>query len=692
MKGQDKNRWQLRGVQMRNFQTQFGNDYHPHHPVLNAQGRVVIESITPQIDCGRFPVKRVAGEELTVQADVFCDGHDEVAALLLFRSHQDEHWQERLMQRLGEDRWQASVPLPSPGTYHYTVAGWVNYFRTWQKALHKKHQAGQDVAVELSIGVERLRQAARFAASENAIRLDLLAEALEEEKDLTRAVALALDPKLADFIDEHADRPFLTRYTEEFSVTVDRKKALFSSWYEVFPRSCASQPGKHGSLQDVERLLPEIAQMGFDVLYLPPIHPIGTSKRKGRNNATQAQPSDPGSPWAIGSHEGGHKAVHPELGTLDDFRSLVQKGSDLGIELALDLAFQCSPDHPYLTEHPDWFHWRPDGSVQHAENPPKKYEDIIPFYFETPSWRELWEELRSVVFFWIEQGVRIFRVDNPHTKAFPFWEWLIGEVKTVCPEAIFLAEAFTRPKVMYRLAKLGFDQSYSYFTWRNSKQELTDYLSELLQTEVCQHLRPNFWPNTPDILPEPLQYGGRPAFMIRLALAATLSSSYGIYGPVYELCVGDAIPGTEEYRHAEKYEIKEWDRNAPGNLKGFIAALNRVRRENEALQANSNLRFYHCDNENIIFFGKSSVKSGNIVLVAVNLDPFHPQTGMLQIPVAEFGIKSGHPYPVHDLLTGERFIWQGEFNRITLDPLAAPARIFRTRSRLHKEVDFDYYL
>jgi starch synthase (maltosyl-transferring) len=428
------------------------------------------------------------------------------------------------------------------------------------------------------------------------------------------------------------------------------------------------------------------------VLYIPPLHPIGFTNRKGKNNATVAAAGEPGSPWAIGAVTGGHGELHPDLGTIEDFEFLVRKAAEHGIEVALDLAFQCSPDHPYVKEHPEWFFWRPDGTVQFAENPPKKYQDIIPFFFETEQWQSLWEELKRIVFFWIEKGIRIFRVDNPHTKPFAFWEWLIGQVRREHPDVIFLAEAFTRPKVMYRLAKLGFSQSYTYFTWRTTKDELSTYMGELTRSEVREFFRPNFWPNTPDILPMHLQFGGRPAFMIRLVLAATLSSSYGIYGPVFELGVNEALPGKEEYLDAEKYEVRRWDRNAPGNLKWLITAVNRIRRENPAFHSTYNVTFYETDNDNIIFYGKISRETGNIILVVVNLDPTRVQGGRLHVPLEQLGIAPGHPYLVHDLISDEKSIWQGSWNFIELDPSRMPARIFKVRPRLRREADFDYYM
>jgi starch synthase (maltosyl-transferring) len=658
---------------------------------MEGRERIVIESVTPQIDCGRYPVKRVVGDELTVEADIFSDGHDEVAAALLYCKQGDKTWQEVPLQRLDNDRWQGAFTLAEPGTYHYTLLGWVDHFLTWQKDLKKRHEAGQDIAVDILIGVGLITKAAEQASDEVAEKLSQAAGAIGHAANRHRAVALGLDPELATIISACCARGLATRYHQELSVSVDRKKALFSSWYELFPRSCGAA-GKHGTFKDCLALLPEISEMGFDVLYLPPIHPIGFSKRKGKGNAPVAQPEDPGSPWAIGSEAGGHKAVHPELGSIKDFQMLVREAGKRGMEIALDLAFQCSPDHPYLKEHPEWFLWRPDGTVQYAENPPKKYQDIVPFNFETAAWRELWDELRSVLFFWMDLGVNIFRVDNPHTKPFPFWEWLIREARQRSPEVIFLAEAFTRPKVMYRLAKVGFSQSYSYFAWRSSKQELISYLKDLTIGEAREFLRPNFWPNTPDILTQYLQVGGRSAFMIRLVLAATLCSSYGIYGPPFELCVAGAEPGSEEYLHAEKYEIHSWHRGTAGNLKGFIAALNRVRNENPALQQTNNLQFLPAENDNVIFYGKSSSDRSNTILVAVNLDPFHARQARLQVPLAQLGIAPGQSYLVQDLLSGDNFIWQGEWNSVDLDPGQTPARIFRIRTWLRKEADFDYYL
>ncbi|MBI5308893.1 MAG: alpha-1,4-glucan--maltose-1-phosphate maltosyltransferase, partial [Planctomycetes bacterium] len=483
---------------------------------------------------------------------------------------------------------------------------------------------------------------------------------MKTEAGRQQAASIALSEELSALMSKYRDKRFAARYAKELAVVVDRPKALFSAWYERFPRSCAAEPGRHGTLTDCETLLPEIARMGFDVFYLPPIHPIGRKNRKGKNNASVSVDGDVGSPWAIGASAGGHKSIHPQLGTFEDLERLINKAKGYDIEIALDLAFQCSPDHPYVAEHPEWFIWRPDGSVQHAENPPKKYEDVLPLNFDTEQWQSLWEELKSIVVFWVEKGIRLFRVDNPHTKPFFFWEWLIREVKGAYPDVLFLAEAFTRPKVMNYLAKAGFTQSYTYFTWRNTKREIIEYISQLVHGQAKEYFRPNFWPNTPDILPEHLQHGGRPVFMARLVLAATLSSSYGIYGPPFELCVGDALQGKEEYLDSEKYELRAWDWDKPGNLKDFIARVNRIRRETPALQTAWNTQFCETNNDNILAYGKVTDNTSDIILVAVNLDPYHIQSGWIKVPIAVYGISGEQPYLAHDLLSDDKYIWQGE--------------------------------
>jgi len=579
------------------------------------------------------------------------------------------------------------------GRYSYTIQAWVNRFKSWRRDLAKKVEASQDVSVDLLVGAQLIKEASKRASGDDANRLHEWASTLNTAQEPSEKIQIALDEDLAGLITKHPDRRFATTYGKELTVVVDRKKARFSTWYEMFPRSSVPEAGQHGTFKDCETQLPSIAAMGFDVLYLPPIHPISRTHRKGKNNVPVSGPHDPGSPWAIGSAEGGHKAIHPQLGKLKDFRRLVAKAQDYGIEIALDLAFQCSPDHPYVKEHPEWFHWRPDGTLQYAENPPKKYEDIYPFDFETDKWRELWEELKSVVFFWINQGVRIFRVDNPHTKPFCFWEWLISEVKKDHPDVIFLSEAFTRPKVMYHLAKLGFTQSYTYFAWRNTKWELSQYFTELTQTEVREFFRPNLWPNTPDILTEYLQTGGRAAFMVRLLLAATLGANYGIYSPAFELCENHPREwGSEEYLDSEKYEIRPWDITRPDSLKDFIARVNQIRRENPALQSDWNLHLHPVDNDQLICYSKHTEDLSNIILVVINLDPHHTHTGWVELSLPALGVDPHLPYQVHDLLSDARYIWSGPRNFVELNPRIAPAHIFRVRRRVRTERDFDYYM
>lgn len=655
------------------------------------RNRVIIEGVTPEIEAGRYPVKRIVGDEVLVEADILADGHDALACALLYRKESDTIWSEVPMQPLGNDRWRASFRVMELGRYRYTVMGWIDHFNSWSRDLAKRVEAGQDVSVDLLIGAELIEAAHQQASKIDAKRLSSFAEALRAGGD--EGARQALSPELARLILLNGQRRFPTVYDKELEIVVDREQARFGAWYELFPRSTSSVPGRHGSFKDVEARLPYVASMGFDVLYLPPIHPIGKNFRKGRNNSTVVGPGDPGSPWAIGSAEGGHKAIHPQLGTPEDFRHLIAAAAKYGIELALDIAFQCAPDHPYVSDHPEWFRKRPDGTIQYAENPPKKYQDIYPFDFETENWRELWEELKSVVQFWVDQGVHIFRVDNPHTKPFPFWEWLISEIKRDCPEAIFLAEAFTRPKALYGLAKRGFTQSYNYFPWRNTKWELTQYLTELTQTEVREFTGLNLWPNTPDILPEYLQFGGRPAFMTRFILAATLGPTYGIYGPAFELCENTPVsPGREEYIDAEKYEIKNWDIDKRGSLRELIARVNQIRRENPAFRTNHNLCFHEVDNEQIIAYSKTSLDQTNQVLVVVNLDPHYKQSGFIMLPLEDLGIDPRQPYQAHDLLTEARYLWHGARNYVELNPLTVPAHIFVIRRKVRTEHDFDYYL
>jgi starch synthase (maltosyl-transferring) len=621
-------------------------------------------------------------------------------ARLLYRQASTPEWTEAAMRPVGNDRWEGTFVAGQIGTYVFTVEAWVNHFRSWWRDFERKLLAGLGTELDLLTGIELIRQSATQANGLDAEKLKEWAATLESGVAgrggapfaLNVALNVALNPQLAELAAGYSDRGGAVRYPCELPVRVDRVRARFSAWYEMFPRSCA-EGDRHGTFRDCEARLEYIAQMGFDVLYLPPIHPIGKSKRKGRNNNPAAAIGEPGSPWAIGSEEGGHKAIHPQLGTLEDLQRLRARAAGLGIELAMDIALQATPDHPYVRQHPEWFRHRPDGSIQYAENPPKKYEDIYPFDFESPHWRELWEEMKSIFVFWAEQGIRIFRVDNPHTKPFAFWEWLIAGVREQYPETIFLGEAFTRPKVMYRLAKVGFSQSYTYFAWRNTKHELTQYMLELTQTKVREYFRPNFWPNTPDILPENLQYQGKSAFAARLVLAATLSSCYGIYGPAFELLENAPVePGREEYLNSEKYEIKHWEWERQDGLKDFIARINGIRQGNPAMQSNHRLRFHPIDNDQLIAYSKTTEDLSNRILVIVNLDAFHPQAGWLQLPLQELGLDPRQSFQVHDLLANTRFFWQGEKSYVKIDPEVSPAHIFLLRRRVRTERDFDYYI
>jgi starch synthase (maltosyl-transferring) len=665
----------------------------PSKEIKDIRRRVIIEGVEPEIDGGRFAIKRSVGEEIRVEADIAADSHDVVAAILLYRYESETAWKAVFMKSLANDRWQGSFRVNAVGRYRYTMQGWVDRFRTWQRDLRKKAAAGQNVSIDLMVGSELINGAADRAKGVDATTLKGWAELLLSDKSMKEKTLLALDRNLGRLASRYPDRTHATLYEKSLPVIVEPLQARFSTWYEMFPRSCTGEIGRHGTFKDCENRLPYIAEMGFDVLYLPPIHPIGQTYRKGKNNTPQAGPDDPGSPWAIGSAKGGHLAVHHRLGTLEDFRRFVDKAKEFGITVALDLAFQCSADHPYVREHPEWFHHRPDGTIQFAENPPKKYEDIYPINFETDNWQALWNELLDVVRFWIDQGVRIFRVDNPHTKPFAFWEWLIGEIKKDWSEVVFLGEAFTRPKVMYRLAKLGFSQSYTYFAWRNTKWELEQYFTELTRTKVREFFRQNLWPNTPDILTEYLQVGGRAAFMIRLALAATLGASYGIYGPAFELCVNRARElGSEEYLDSEKYEIKNWDLERPENLRDFIARVNRIRKENPALQNDWSLRFHAIDNEQLICYSKHTEDFSNIILAVVNLDPHHTHSGWMQLPLAEMNLDPHQPFQMHDLISGARFLWNGPDNYLELNHQNMPVHIFRLRRKVRTEQDFDYFM
>lgn len=657
----------------------------PSSPRLSAvrpsRSRVVIEGVLPEVDAGRFPIKRAIGEEVIVEADVFIDGHEALSCALLYRRKGAARWHETLMAPLVNDRWRAAFRVDELGRYEYTIVAWHDPFKGWQRDLRKRIEAKQDVTVDLVIGADLVSAAVPRARKQDRKTLEIVADKLRN--NAAEAVDVALDAKLAGAMTTYANRDTQTEYERVLEVIVDPVRARYSTWYELFPRSSApGQTGtapdekQHGTFKDVESWLPHIAAMGFDVLYFPPIHPIGTTYRKGKNNALAADKDDVGSPWAIGSAEGGHKAIHAQLGSLKDFQRLLKRSRDFGIEIALDIAFQAAPDHPYVVENEQWFRKRPDGTIQYAENPPKKYQDIYPFDFDTEDIKGLWTELRSVFDYWAQQGVRIFRVDNPHTKPFPFWEWCITSLKAAYPDLIFLSEAFTRPKVMYRLAKLGFTQSYTYFAWKQSKQELTDYFRELTQSPVKQFFRPNVWPNTPDILTEQFHTGDRSVFMQRLALAATLSANYGIYGPAYEhLQFVPREPGSEEYLHSEKYQIRSWDINNPDSLAPYITKLNHARRENPALQQDGTLRFHRIENDRILAYSKQ--EGDNIVLCAVNLDPQWTQSGWVHCELENWGIGATEKFVVHDLLTDERFTWRGEWNYLELNPETRPAHVFR---------------
>ncbi|HEY4086070.1 MAG TPA: maltotransferase domain-containing protein [Bryobacteraceae bacterium] len=650
--------------------------------------RVVIEDVSPIIECGSFPAKRTIGDTLSIEAAVFADGHDAISCQVLHRFDHEKDWNFLPMAPIGNDRWRATFRVLRTGRYFYTVEGWIDRFKTWRADLQKRIQAAQDLKLEVIIGAAFISEASDRASANDAKQLKKWAEAVRQGD-----IDTALSDELFAAMQAWPDMSLATRFERELTIWVEPVKARFSAWYELFPRSASGDPSRHGTFRDCEARIPYVAGMGFDVLYLPPIHPIGETFRKGPNNTQHAGPGDPGSPWAIGSREGGHMAIHSALGSLADFQSLISRARESELEIALDIAFQCSPDHPWVHEHPEWFRKRPDGTIQYAENPPKKYQDIYPLDFETPQWRELWTALKDVFEFWIGQGVRIFRVDNPHTKAFPFWEWAIGSIKEKHPDIIFLAEAFTRPHVMERLARLGFSQSYTYFSWRNTKREITDYFTYLNQTPLRDYFRANLWPNTPDILPETLQIGGRPAFMVRLLLAATLGANYGIYGPAFELVENTPrAPGSEEYLNSEKYELKQWDIHSASSLRDFIARINRIRRENSALQNDQSLRFHETDNPNLICYSKAGDDSGNIIVIVVNLDWAHTQAGWVTLDLKALGIDGSRSFEVQDLLSGSRFLWNGPREYVELAPLSLPGHILRVRRWARTERDFDYFL
>ena len=667
-------------------------------PLLVPSQRVrpVIGSVRPLVDGGRRPAKAAVGDSVVVEADVVVDGHDVLTCEVRYRHDDEPLWASASMRAVGNDRWRAEFDIEAMGQYRFVIEARVDRFMTWRRDLRARVDAGQSVAVELLVGAELVDAGVQRARAADARALSLVAADLwsslrglegEVSEELTTWCGattvgeLVFSDQLADLM-HRCGNPENSMTSDVFTVVAEREKARFSTWYEMFPRSASPDPHRHGTFADVRAKLPYVAHLGFDVLYLPPIHPIGRSGRKGRDGSTKAGGDDPGSPWAIGAAEGGHRAVHPELGTLEDFRDLVVAAAARGIEVAIDLAFQASPDHPWVTEHPEWFRHLPDGSIRYAENPPKRYEDIFPLDFDTPDWQTLWTELLDVVRFWVRQGVKVFRVDNPHTKPFAFWEWMIRLIRADNPEVIFLSESFTRPRVMEQLAKVGFSQSYTYFTWRNTKWELESYLDELTRTDVADYFRPNFWPNTPDILTEELQKGGRAAFLSRLILAATLSSNYGIYGPTFELQEHVAREsGSEEYLHSEKYEVRNWDLARPDSLAEFIARVNKIRRDHRALQFNDALHFHYVDNEQIMAYSKvredpARATGRDVIVTIVSLDHDYVQSGWVELDLDALGVDPGRPYTMHDLLTGAQYEWQSRHNFVMLDPARVAAHLF----------------
>ncbi|MEM6841361.1 MAG: alpha-1,4-glucan--maltose-1-phosphate maltosyltransferase [Bacteroidota bacterium] len=644
---------------------------------VHGKQRVILKNVHPQVDHNQFPTKRSVGEPVEVTADIFSDSHDALRAFVRYRKVGERQWQEVAMNPHVNDHWSATFVPDSLGFYEFSVYGYVDHYASWQYGLSKKHQAGQDLSVEMLIGAEILETIAKNCEGSDQHRLYDIANRFRNTFDPDGAVAVATSEDTLALVTKYYDRSNATHYPTTIRVEVERKKALFSTWYEFFPRSTSRERGKHGTFKTSAEILPRIAEMGFDVVYLPPIHPIGKKHRKGLNNALTANPGDPGSCWAIGSDEGGHKSIHPELGTLKDFQDFIWKAGEYDIEVAMDIAFQCAPDHPYVEAHPQWFKWRPDGTVQYAENPPKKYQDILPLNFETEDWQNLWQELKSVITYWIDKGIKIFRVDNPHTKSFKFWEWCIKDIRTKNPEIIFLAEAFTRPRIMEWLAKIGFNQSYTYFTWRQNPYELREYMLELIKGPMRDYFRPNLWPNTPDILTPDLVHGGEPAHIMRLILAATLSSNYGMYGPVYEFGINTPYPGKEEYLDSEKYEVKYWDWEAETRIREIVTIINRVRKENPALQSTANVVFAEIQNDQMIAYAKKDQASGNIMFMVVNMDAYNSQSAYVKMPMYELGIDIGKPYTLEDQISGAQYTWQGEWNYVELNPYQIPGHVFK---------------
>lgn len=644
---------------------------------IQGQQRVIIEHITPQLEGGRFAVKAFVGDTIKVEADVFLDGHDLLSTNLLYKFSKDKDWTRVPLTFVGNDHYEAYFDVKENGLYTYTIEAWVDHFASWEHEMEMKIKDGQHVNVELLVGANILEKMATIAPKEDKAELKSYAKLFRDPKNYEEAVAFSSSEKMHQWIHQYPDKQHVSIH-KELKLWVDREKAAFSSWYSMFPRSASTDRKRpHGNFKDVEEnVLPRMKSLGFDVLYIPPIHPIGMQFRKGKNNSTTYQEGEPGVPYGIGSEEGGHTAIHSELGTLDDLKQLIATCKSMDIELAMDLAIQCSPDHPWAKEHPEWFKIRPDGTIQYAENPPKKYQDIYPINFESENWQGLWQELKNVIITWAEWGVRMIRVDNPHTKAFGFWEWVIAEVQAVYPDMIFLAEAFTKPRVMEQLAKLGYTQSYTYYTWRNTKADLIGYMNELTKTDQAMYMRPNFWPNTHDILPYSLQGGLEPMFLIRYFMAATLSSNYGIFSPFYESMVHEANPGKEEYKDSEKYEIRQWNWTFENKLTHIIRMTNKARKENSALQRTNNITFCEIENDNILAYLKTHW-NGNRILSIVNLDAYNSQGGYVRVPLNLIGKRPDEEYIVHDLLTGAKYFWTGEFNPIELNPQLMPMHLFR---------------
>lgn len=667
------------------------------NPMIKGQHRVIIENVSPSIDGGKFPSKSVLNDMFAVHADVFADGHDVLRAEILYKHESEKGWHTIEMEPMVNDRWKGKFKVSTTGWYLYKVRGWIDRFQTWYRDIIKKYNAEVATPADFIIGKNIIDE---IVESQNPSATDktFITKALALFESGTASVDEKMQPVISDelymVLRQYPVRKFASISEIELPLLCERKKAAFSTWYEMFPRSrWNDEKEATGTFKSNIQRLDYIAKMGFDVLYLPPVHPIGVTKRKGKNNSVTPKEGEPGSPWAIGSVEGGHTSIHPDLGTMDDFIELIEEAGKRDIEIAMDIAFQCSPDHPWIKEHPEWFKKRPDGTIQYAENPPKKYEDIYPIDFETDDWQKLWKELKRVFDFWIDKGIHIFRVDNPHTKSLRFWGWAINEIKKEHPDVIFLSEAFTRPKIMYQLGKRGFTQSYTYFTWRNTKWELTTYLEELTRTEVKNFFRPNLWPNTPDILPEYLQITGRPGYILRLILAATLSSNYGMYGPAFELMESVPLePGREEYLDSEKYEIKHWDTNRKESLRPVIQRINTIRKDNPALHRNTSLQFHHIENDLLIAYSKHTDDFSNIILVVANLDTYHNQSGWIHFPVEKFNMSPDASYQVIDLFANTRYLWQGSHNYVEINPGVFPVHVFRVRRKIRTEHDFDYFM